>query len=192
MKNQEAASPEGFDRHLWAGLVADVANHSESAMADLYDGTSQMVYALALRIVRDESAAEDITIEVYIQVWRTAASYDPARGAVLSWLATLSRSRALDYLGARKPRGAEREDSVDDAAGLHDSRPSPELEIIAAGPVRLVRAAVAALSSDQREAIELAYFSGLSHSEVAKRTGLPLGTVKTRIRMGMISLRKSL
>lgn len=181
-----------LEQDVWARMVQQVARNSESALQELYDGTSRMVYGMALRILADTSAAEDIMMEVYLQVWRTAASYDPVRGTVLSWLVTLVRSRAIDALRARKARRAELEDTLDDVVGLHDSRPNPELASVEAGQASLLRKAMAALSSDQREAIQLAYFLGLSHSEVAKRTGLPLGTVKTRIRVGMMHLRESL
>ena len=176
----------------WAAVMGQVAKKDEAALAQLYDGTSKIVYAMALRVLRDPSAAEDITIDVYLQVWRNAASYDSLRGEVVPWLATLTRSRAIDHLRARKARRAEFEDSVDEIADLRDSRPSPEVDCMAARQARLVRTAVGDLSPEQREPIELAYFLGLSHSEIAARTGLPLGTVKTRIRLGMIGLRGTL
>jgi RNA polymerase sigma-70 factor (ECF subfamily) len=176
----------------WAAFMSQVAKRNEAALAQLYDGTSKIVYAMALRVVRDPSAAEDITIDVYLQVWRNAASYDSTRGEVVPWLATLTRSRAIDHLRARKARRAEFEDSVDEIADLRDLRPNPELECMAARQARLVQRAVGDLSAEQREPIELAYFLGLSHSEIAARTGLPLGTVKTRIRLGMIGLKGAL
>jgi RNA polymerase sigma-70 factor (ECF subfamily) len=151
-----------------------------------------MVYGLSLRVVRDVAAAEDITHEVYLQVWRKAASYDPERSQVLPWLATLVRSRAIDYLRSRRTRRAEFEDNIHEVAELRDCRPNPELVCMTAWNSRLVQSAIGELSSEQREVIELAYFSELSHSEIARQTGLPLGTVKTRIRLGMMDLRKSL
>jgi RNA polymerase sigma-70 factor, ECF subfamily len=176
---------------LWTEVVRQVADRSESALATFYDGTSSMVYGLAMRVVRDASSAEDITHEVYLQVWRKAASYDPERGEVLPWLATLVRSRAIDYLRSRKARRAESEDTLQEIAELRDFRPNPELECITARNSGLVRSAIGELPSEQREVIELAYFSELSHSEISKKTGLPLGTVKTRIRLGMMALQKS-
>jgi RNA polymerase sigma-70 factor (ECF subfamily) len=132
-------------------------------------------------------------MEVYLQVWRTAGSYDPQRGIVISWLATLVRSRAIDCLRRRKARRAELEENVDEVANnLRDFRPGPEQASVEGGLARLVQKAMAQLSPDQREAIELAYFSGLTHAEAAVQTGLPLGTVKTRIRLGMLNLRKLL
>jgi len=173
-------------------LVTKLAAGDEFAFAQLYDRTNRIVYGLALRILRDLSSAEDITMEVYLQVWRTASRYDPQRGTVTSWLVTLARSRALDCLRSRKARHTDLEENVDDVHDLHDSRSSPELASMEAGRSRIVQKALADLVPDQREAIEMAYFSGLSHSEMAERTGLPLGTVKTRIRLGMLHLRKLL
>lgn len=109
-----------------------------------------------------------------------------------SWLVMLVRSRALDCLRRRKARRADLEENVDDVPNLRDTRPTPELASMEAGRSRIVQKAMADLTPNQREAIELAYFSGLSHSEMAERTGLPLGTVKTRIRLGMLHLRKLL
>lgn len=173
-------------------LVAQLAAGDELALANLYDRTNRLVYGLALRVLGDPSTAEDVTMEVYLQVWRTAESYVPQRGSVLSWLVTMARSRAIDCLRRRKARRAHLEENVEEVADLRDSRPGPELTIIEDGRSRIVQKAMAQLSSDQREAIELAYFSGFSHAEVAVEKGLPLGTVKTRIRLGMLHLRKLL
>jgi RNA polymerase sigma-70 factor, ECF subfamily len=176
----------------WQALVASLAGGDECALARLYDNTNRIVYGLALRILGDPSSAEDVTMEVYLQVWRTAESYEPQRGTVTSWLVTLVRSRAIDCLRARKARRADLAENVDEVANLRDSRPGPELASLEAGRSRIVQKAMADLSPDQREAIELAYFSGLTHTEIAVQTGLPLGTVKTRIRLGMLQLRKLL
>jgi RNA polymerase sigma-70 factor (ECF subfamily) len=173
-------------------LVARMAGGEEHALACLYDSTNRIVYGLALRILGEPSSAEDVTMEVYLQVWRTAGSYDPERGTVLSWLATLVRSRAIDSFRRRKARRTELEENVDEVANLRDSRPDPELASVESGRSRIVQKAMAQLSPDQREAIELAYFSGLTHVEAAVQMGLPLGTVKTRIRNGMLNLRKLL
>jgi RNA polymerase sigma-70 factor (ECF subfamily) len=164
----------------------------EQALADLYDGTNRVVYGLALRILGEPSAAEDVAMDVYMQVWRTAGSYESDRGTVLTWLATLVRSRAIDSLRRRKARRAELEDNVDEVINLSDTRFCPELASLEIGRSRIVRKAIDQLAPDQREAIELAYFPGLTHVEAAVQMGLPLGTVKTRIRSGMMELRKIL
>jgi RNA polymerase sigma-70 factor, ECF subfamily len=176
----------------WQAWVAQVAAGDEHALSSLYDDTSRIVYGLALRILRDPSTAEDTCLEVYLQVWRTAASFDPQRGTVLAWLVTLVRSRAIDQLRSRKARRAEMEDTIDEVVGLRDSRPSPEMASAEAMRALAIRESIADLAPEQREAIELAFYSGLSHSEIAARKDLPLGTVKTRIRTGMLHLRKQL
>jgi RNA polymerase sigma-70 factor (ECF subfamily) len=173
-------------------LVAQMASGDERALARLYDNTNRIVFSLALRILGDPPSAEEVTMEVYLQVWRTAERYDPRRGTVLSWLVTLVRSRAIDCLRSRKARRVGLEENVDTLANLRDYRPGPEILSAEYGRSLIVRKAMDELSPDQREAIELAYFSGLSHTEVAVETGLPLGTVKTRIRLGMLHLRKLL
>ena len=180
------------NERLAASLVAQVAVGDERALAKLYDSTSRMVYGLCLRVVKDPTAAEDITLETYLQLWRTAGSYDPARGSVTAWLLTVVRSRSIDWLRARKARRADLEQNLDDVFSLKDHRPSPEHASIEASRTRVIREAMAGLPDDQRRAIELTYFSGLSHSEIAVHTGLPLGTVKTRIRLGMMRLRELL
>jgi RNA polymerase sigma-70 factor (ECF subfamily) len=175
-----------------AALVTRITRGDEDALAALYDRTSRFVYGIALKIVGEAAAAEDVAMEVYLQAWRTAGSYDAERGRVLPWLITMARSRSLDSLRSRKARRAQLEKDVDDVLDLSDSRPNPESAIIEHGRSRIVREAMAQLAPGHREAIELAYFSGLTHAEAAEKTGLPLGTVKTRIRSGMIHLRELL
>jgi RNA polymerase sigma-70 factor (ECF subfamily) len=189
--SSSAADPSDHERELKA-LVELLAAGDQHALGRLYDRTNRIVYGLALRILGDPPSAEDVTMEVYLQVWRTAGSYDPQRGAVLSWLVSLVRSRAIDSLRSRKTRRADLEESINELANLRDSRPDPELASFEDMRSRTIRRAMAQLAPDQREAIELAYFSGLSHTEVAVRKELPLGTVKTRIRLGMLHLRKLL
>jgi RNA polymerase sigma-70 factor (ECF subfamily) len=176
----------------FAALVAGMARGDEDALASLYDRTNRIVYGIALRIVGEAATAEDVAMEVYLQAWRTAGSYDPDRGRVLPWLITLARSRSLDSLRSRKARRAHLEKDVNDVLDLSESRPDPESAIIEHGRSRIVREAIAQLAPGHREAIELAYFSGLTHAEAAQKTGLPLGTVKTRIRSGMLHLRELL
>jgi len=180
------------NERIAATLISRVAAGDERALAQLYDATSRMVYGLCLRIVKDAAAAEDITLEAYLQLWRTAASYDPIRGTVSAWLLTVVRSRAIDWLRARKARRADLEQNLDEVFDLSDDRPSPESVSIESGRTRIIRDAMLELPAEQRRAIELTYFSGLSHSEIAVQTGLPLGTVKTRIRLGMMRLRELL
>ena len=146
-----------------------------------------MVYGLALRILGDEAAAEEVMLDVYMQVWRQAGTYDTGRGAPLAWLATIARSRAIDRLRAgrqewQRARSLETVSQLSTGESLEEAAYVTELR-------EVVRGALGTLSAEQREALELAYYGGLSHSEIAERLGQPLGTVKTRIRLGMMKLR---
>ena len=174
----------------WAQLVQRVASGERDALTDLYDQSSALVYSLSLRILGDEAGAEDVVIEVYTHAWRTASTFDPARGTASAWLLTLTRSRAIDALRARRRNRAR--EPLEAAKDVASDAPGPEDLQVAAERQRFVANALERLGNEQREAIELAYFSGLSHSEIAARLQQPLGTVKTRIRLGMIKLRELL
>jgi RNA polymerase sigma-70 factor (ECF subfamily) len=168
-------------------LVRRIASGDQAAMAELYDQTSQMVYGLAVRILGDAAAAEDVMVEVYAQLWRQAIGYDALRGSPSAWLLTMTRSRAIDM---RRARGRDRATEPLEAAGeVATDSPSPEAVSVAAERHRFVQAALAQLSDELRQLIDLAYFGGLSHSEIAARLNQPLGTVKTRIRSAMSQLR---
>jgi len=147
------------------------------------------VSGLAERILGDPGAAEEVTIDVYLQVWRSAGSYDAGRGAPLAWILTLTRSRAIDRLralgGHRRVTGP-----LETARAVPSGQAGPEEGSEDAQRRRIVQAALARLAPNQRQAIELAFFSGLSHSEIAEELGEPLGTVKTRVRLGMLRLRE--
>ncbi|MBI1817599.1 MAG: sigma-70 family RNA polymerase sigma factor [Deltaproteobacteria bacterium] len=171
-------------------IVRRAAAGDHAALAELYDSTSAMVFGLAVRILNDRTAAEDIVVEVYAQAWRSAKAYDPSRGTPSSWLMTLTRSRAIDLLRARRRDQAS--EPLDAASAVPSAEPEPEDATIAVEQQRFVRRALAGLSVEQREAIELAYFAGLSHTEIAAKLRQPLGTVKTRIRLGMLRLREQL
>ena len=150
-----------------------------------------MIYSLILRVLSDVSSAEEVLIDVYTQVWRQAASYDANRGAPLAWMATIARSRAIDRLrsGWQDQRRKEPLDVLGDAPS---GTASPEETAAESERQRLVREALNLLTPEQREVIELAYYSGLSHSEIAEKLKQPLGTVKTRTRLGMMKLREAL
>jgi RNA polymerase sigma-70 factor (ECF subfamily) len=171
----------------WAGLVASVAGGDPLALHDLYDRAHRMVFTLAVRITCSRETAEEVTLDVFHDVWRRAAAYDPANGTVLGWIMNQARSRAIDRL-----RFEQRKKRVDPGAG--DSTQTPG----AADPRDLLdlkqqgqalRAALAMLTRDERQAIESAFFSGLTHAEVAEQLDQPLGTIKTRIRSGLQKLR---
>src|SRR5262245_49909696 len=175
----------------WAALVTRAAEGDQTALAALYDETSALVYGLALRILQDPYAAEDVTIDVYAQVYRQGSSYDVNRGTPSAWLLTLTRSRAIDRLRQEAQR-REREEPLEATTRMPSLTAGPEECSATTELRRLVQRALSLLTPEQRQVIELAYFSGLSHNEIAAKLGQPLGTVKTRIRTGMMLLREDL
>jgi len=157
-------------------------------VAELYDRHARPIYSLALRILGDATEAEDIVQEVFSQAWRQAARYSASRGAVAAWLMTLARSRAIDRLRAKRARPGDVSDERV-AGQLVDTGPPADLLVLSSEQVARVRAALDELPLLQRAAIELAYYEGLTHAEIADRLEQPLGTVKTRIRLAMLKLR---
>src|SRR5262249_48584728 len=157
----------------------------------VYEMTSSTVFRLRLRIVRQAEAAEEVTLDVYNQIWNKATEYDASRGTPWAWILMMARSRALDYVRSKAYRAQTQQQPID-SMPLLDESPSPyELAEISYRR-RLVLLALESLTAEQREAIELAFFSGLSHTEIGVHLGQPLGTIKTRIRVGMMRLKESL
>jgi RNA polymerase sigma-70 factor (ECF subfamily) len=172
-------------------LVESVAAGDQSALAALYDATNRFIYSLILRVLGDMGSAEEVMIDVYTQLWRQAASYDANRGAPLAWMATIARSRAIDRLRSSW-QDQHRKESLDVLGDAPANAASPEESAAASERQRFVREALNLLTPEQRRVIELAYYSGLSHSEIAEKLNQPLGTVKTRTRLGMMKLREAL
>ena len=185
--HRSMAAPREAD---WTAFVLQAASEEHAGLARLYDASSAMLFGLALRILGDRDAAEDAVVEVYTQAWKDAKTYDPRRGTAASWLLTLTRSRAIDSLRAR--RRDDLADPIESASDIRAATPDPEEASTIAERERLVRGALSGLNLEQRQAIELAYFSGLSHTEIALKLGQPLGTIKTRIRLGMLRMRELL
>ena len=182
-----------------AALVARMAAGDEQALGVLYDRWATTVHTLAYYLLGQADEAEDAVEETFWQAWREAGRYDASRGAVSTWLSTIARSRALDRQRARRRRAEEPLESVpasyDGTGGVAGSRAqpaSPQQEAEASERARDIAAALEKLPAEQREVIELAYFGGLSQSEIATRTSLPLGTVKTRARLALEKLRAPL
>lgn len=184
-------SGEPDSHHPLVSLLALAALGDDRAFERFYDATCSRAFGLAVQILRDRTLAEETTLEVYTQVWKQAARYDPAKGTPLGWLLTLTRTRAIDALRHRA-RAASREESLEAAALIADSTASPESMTLEGQDAARVRRALAKLPPPQRDALLAAYFAGRSHSEIATAFGRPLGTVKTHIRAGLIQLRSLL
>jgi RNA polymerase sigma-70 factor, ECF subfamily len=168
-----------------------MARGDQDALGELYDRHGRLVYSLALRIVRDQRDAEEIVQEVFSQAWRQSGRYNAARGSVVGWVLTLTRSRAIDRVRGRRARP---EVAADDAAfvDLADTAPAVDEQLASAAQATQVRAALESLPFLQRTALELAFYEGLTHTEIADRLDQPVGTVKTRIRQGLLKLRDRL
>ena len=167
-----------------AALLALVQKGDERAMASLFDRYSKVVYSVALRVLRDPSSAEDILQEVFMQIWRNTDSFVATRGSLGGWLAVVARNRAIDTLRRKKPT-----DQVDDMALASNYNLANEAE--RNNLMEKARSAIHKLPTEQRKTLEMAFFDGLTHSEIAEMTGDPLGTVKTRIRSALTTLRKA-
>jgi RNA polymerase sigma-70 factor (ECF subfamily) len=167
-----------------ATLLSAVRSGDEHAMAQLYDRYCSIVYSVALRVLGDTGVAEDILQEVFLQLWRSPDAFDPSRGSLPGWLAVIARNRAIDSLRKRRPEtditGIVVSIEPDFASGAEWSR-----------TLEKIRSTLTSMPSPQRSALEMAFFDGLTHTEIAEKTGEPLGTIKTRIRAGLVTLRKA-
>jgi RNA polymerase sigma-70 factor (ECF subfamily) len=170
-------------------LVERIQRGEQAGLTALYDRHRSLAYALALRVVRDPQRAEDVVQDAFLSVWRKAASYALGRGSVRTWLSSIVRNRAIDVVRASRERTLPDEAPL---LGIVDPRPAVDDEVAVRFDGERVRIAIQDLPDDQRLAIHLAFYGGLSHSEIAEETGIPLGTVKSRIRLGMLRLRTSL
>ncbi|MGH8524780.1 MAG: sigma-70 family RNA polymerase sigma factor [Gammaproteobacteria bacterium] len=170
------------------GLISGIAGKEEAALSALYDATAGRVFALALRIMGQRNDAEEITEDVYLQVWQQAGAYDPERGTIMSWLYTICRSRAIDSLRRRKAEEIPLSPEPDDVAQGADP-----LDVLSGLEEHShVRAALEALSVNERQMLVLSYFKGFSHQEIADYTATPLGSVKTVLRRAMQLMKEQL
>jgi RNA polymerase sigma-70 factor, ECF subfamily len=174
-----------------AALVGRLLQRDVSAFEELYDRHSRIVYALVLRILQQASTAEEVVQDVLLQLWRNAAQYDGARGPFVPWLLTLARNRALDQLRLKSERQRRREDQTEELPAVVTA-PDFEGSLDEKRRAARVRELMASLHPQQKRAIELAYFEGLSHSEIANTLKEPLGTVKSWIRNGLLRLKEGL
>jgi RNA polymerase sigma-70 factor (ECF subfamily) len=174
-----------------ATLVERLLQRDVSAFEELYDRHSRVVYGLVLRIVQHASSAEEVAQDVFLQLWRNASRFDGSRGPFLPWLLTMARNRALDHLRLKSERQRRREDQAEQLPPVA-SAPDFEGRLDEKRRAARVRDLMSALEPRQRRAIELAYFEGLSHSEIASALREPLGTVKSWIRNGLLKLKEGL
>lgn len=173
-----------------ARLLDRVAARDELAFACLYDLFARPLFSVALKILQDQSAAEEVVQEAFTQIWERAGTYDPQCGKPLTWAIVLTRNRAIDRLRSRQRFNRLVESYLElGPAALTETRPVSGGELVARESVDTVRRALNELPADQRQAIELAFFLGLTQSEIAAQQSLPLGTVKARIRRGLLFLR---
>ena len=168
-----------------ARLLDDVRGGDQQAMTEIFDRYGRMVYSVALRVLQDPGHAEDVMQEVLLKVWREPQTFLEGRGSLGAWLAVMARNRAIDALRRRRPA-----ETVDDVVLVSKTNLASEFE--RNSMIEKVRGVLKGLPVEQQASMELAYFEGLSHTEIAARTGDPLGTVKTRIRAALTSLRKAL
>ena len=163
-------------------LVARIRAGDQQAMSELYDRYAKVVYAVALRVLQDAAGAEDVLQDVFLQLWRNPDAFDASRGSLAAWLSVISRHRSIDRLRKRRPE-TDIEDCV--IASGPDLRDETERTLV----IEKVRGVLDQMNPDQRKVLELAFFQGLTHTEIAEKTGEPLGTIKTRIRSGLQQLR---
>lgn len=168
-----------------AALLLGIQSGDSGAMATLFERYSRIVYSVAMRVLRDPGHAEDVTQDIFVRIWRNPDSFVSGRGTLGAWLVVVARNRSIDFLRRRRPS-----DSVEDVvlASPMDLGAESERNIL----MEKVRILIADLPAEQRKSIELAFFDGLSHTEIAEKTGDPLGTVKTRIRLALIALRRGM
>ena len=171
-------------------LLAAVSRGDEQALAAVYDRYRLILFGLILRILHDRQEAEDVLQETFLQVWRRAGDFDATRGRAFTWLVTIGRSRALDRLRALGSRARTAEEVI--AHSAHDQSGDAAEEAVKSEQGKIVRQALMELPEEQKRTLFLAYFEGLTQSEIATRLGDPLGTVKTRMRTGLMKLREVL
>ncbi len=179
------------DQRAEIKLLQRIGQGNRQSFEQFYDRFSRVLFTVAYRLVGNREAAEDVLQEVFVQIWQKAPLYDPRRGKPLTWAVTFTRYRAIDLLRSKQRRGRLYEDAKQETQGTEKFDVCDSFLAVAADErLDLVHEAIAKLSADQREAIELAFFGSLTQAEIAERLNQPLGTVKARIRRGLIKLRR--
>jgi RNA polymerase sigma-70 factor, ECF subfamily len=183
--------PDSSEVSVDAALAQRLLRQDVRAFEQLYDRHSRIVYGLVLRILQQAGTAEEVVQDIFLQLWRNASRYDSSRGPFLPWLLTLARNRALDHLRLKSERQRRREDQTEELPSAI-ALPDYEAGLDQMRRATRVRKLMSALQPQQRRAIELAYFEGMSHSEIAEKLQEPLGTVKSWIRNGLLKLKEGL
>jgi RNA polymerase sigma-70 factor, ECF subfamily len=184
-KKENKISPDSQAVTPDAELLQRIRRGDEAAMAELYDRFSAVVFSAALRVLSEASQAEDVLQEVFLQLWRNPSAFDANRGSMAAWLAVIARHRAIDHLRRRRPETDFEEVVLSVDPGLDNQAARSEA-------IGRIRGVMENMSDEQRSAVEMAFFEGLTHTEIAEKTGEPLGTIKTRIRSALIAIRKAL
>jgi RNA polymerase sigma-70 factor, ECF subfamily len=190
--HQVMLEPKSAEQHQ-TELLRRIAAQDHQALADLYDQLSGPLFSTAIHILGDQREAEEVIQDVFVQIWNRAASFDSELGVPFHWTLGITRHRCIDYLRARQRRTRLLDDATTETEIL--SRPAASTsahDALSEGELARVRATVQTLPPDQKQAIELAFFGGMTHQEIAETLGEPLGTIKARIRRGMIKLKESL
>ena len=167
------------------GLLTRMHSGDQTAMSALFDRYGTLVYSVALRVLKDPNEAEDVMQEIFVQVWKNPGAFVSGKGSLAGWLAVVARNRSIDVLRRRRP--AEPVELFALPAATNLARETERDSLLGK-----IRGVMASLPEEQRRPVELAFFEGLSHSEISEKTGDPLGTVKTRIRMALTTIRKAL
>lgn len=175
-----------------ARAITRLGSGDDSALPVIYRATSSKLFGIILRIVGDQAEAEDVLQDVYINLWQQAARFDTARGSPMGWLATFARNRAVDRLRRLNTAGASKRAPIEAADLVADPTPDAEHQLIGAGEANALQRCIDTLNMHQRDAIRAAWFDGLSYPELAERANVPLGTMKSWIRRGMIQLKECL
>jgi RNA polymerase sigma-70 factor (ECF subfamily) len=186
-------APEPDDRTVELDLLARITKRERAAFEQLYTRYSNILYATAMKFLKEDADAQDVVQDVFIQIWDKAKLYDPAKGKPLTWALTMTRNRSIDRIRAIQRRTRlrddfEKETVADESAGIREALSGVD----ASERTQILRDAVARLSPEQRKVIDLAFFGGLTQSEIADRLGEPLGTVKARARRGLMKLKELL
>lgn len=173
-------------------LLEEISNRNRDALAELYDRYDRRVFSLAARILNDPVSSEEVTQDVFLSVWRRGSSYSSAKGKFTTWLFSIAHNRTIDELRKRRRDRNRQNDDIEDHLNIESAEISPLENAVAQSEYAKVRDAMAELPAEQRQVVELSYFRGLTQAEIAEKTGQPLGTVKTRMRLALRKLRNAL